>query len=318
MAAWILVAVNALVYMTSLFSHLCFWIDESNHYQPGPLRNFCLFVSIALLVYMLYLSVHEHQRTQFLEPVIPTLTVVMILVSIWMDGQASEGRQPIAYLTIAMSFSCVFYYIWLHLQFVREHEEDLQARQRIRIMMSQIQPHFLYNTLSTIQALCMTDPEKAADVTGKFSSYLRRNLASLQEPGLIPFWKELEHTKAYAAIEEIRFPNIRVTYEIEDSGFSVPPLTVQPMVENAIRHGVRIRDDGLVTVATRKTDAGHEITIRDNGKGFDVRLIERADGTHIGIRNVRARVEQICGGTLTVESAPDRGVTVTIRLPGQT
>ena len=315
MAAWILVAVNALVCMTSLFSHLCFWIDESNHYQPGPLRNFCLFVSIALLVYMLYLSVHEHQRTQFLEPVIPTLTVVMILVSIWMDGQASEGRQPIAYLTIAMSFSCVFYYIWLHLQFVQDHEEDLKAQQRIKIMMSQIQPHFLYNTLSTIQVLCHTDPEKAADITGNFSSYLRRNLSSLDEPGLIPFEKELEHTRTYVQIEETRFQNIHVAYDIRDSGFSLPPLTLQPIVENAIRHGVRIRDKGVVKVITRKQNGFHEILIRDNGVGFDAEKIETSDRSHVGLRNVRERIESMCAGTLTVDSRMDEGTTVTIRIP---
>ena len=318
LAAWILVAVNALLYITSLFSHLCFWIDESNHWKPGPLRYLCLFVSIALLVYMFYLSVHEHRHAQFLEPVIPILTVIMILVSIWMDGQASEGRQPIAYLTIAMSFSCVFYYIWLHLQFVREHEEDLKAQQRIKIMMSQIQPHFLYNTLSTIQVLCHTDPEKAADITGNFSSYLRRNLSSLDEPGLIPFEKELEHTQTYVQIEETRFPNIHVTYDIQDSDFSLPPLTLQPMVENAIRHGVRIRDEGIVEVITRKQNGFHELLIRDNGVGFDTAKFESSDRSHVGLRNVRERIESMCAGTLTVESRIGEGTTVTIRIPAGT
>ena len=315
LAAWILVAVNALVHMSALFSHLCFWIDEGNHWQPGPLRYFCLYVSIALLVYMLYLSVHEHRHAQSPGPVIPILTVVMILVSIWMDGQVSEGRQPIAYLTIAMSFSCVFYYIWLHLQFVRDHEEDLKANQRIKIMMSQIQPHFLYNTLSTIQVLCHTDPEKAAEITGNFSSFLRRNLSSLDEPGLIPFEKEREHTRTYVQIEETRFQNIHVTYDIRDSDFSLPPLTLQPMVENAIRHGVRIRDKGIIEVITRKQNGFHEILIRDNGVGFDTDQFEASDKSHVGLRNVRERIESMCAGTLTVDSRIDEGTTVTIRIP---
>ena len=315
LAAWILVGINALVYMTALFSHLCFWIDEGNHWQPGPLRYCCLYVSVALLVYMFYLSVHEHRHAHITHTLIPVLTVIVILVSIWMDGQASEGRQPISYLTIAMSFCCVFYYIWLHLQFVRDHEEDLKAQQRIKIMMSQIQPHFLYNTLSTIQVLCHTDPEKAADITGNFSSYLRRNLSSLDEPGLIPFEKELEHTRTYVQIEEVRFPNIHVNYDIRDNDFSLPPLTLQPMVENAIRHGVRIRDEGIIEVATRKQDGFHEILIRDNGKGFDAAKLETADRSHVGLRNVRKRIESMCTGTLTVDSVIDKGTTVTIRIP---
>jgi len=317
LAAWILVSVNTLVHMTSLFSHLCFWIDESNHWQPGPLRYFCLYVSIILLVYMLYLSIHEHRHAQFMEPVIPVLTVIMILVSIWMDGQTSEGRQPIAYLTIAMSFSCVFYYIWLHLQFVRDHEEDLKAQQRIKIMMSQIKPHFLYNTLSTIQVLCHTDPEKAAEITGNFSAYLRRNLSSLDESGLIPFEKELEHTKAYVQIEETRFPNIHVKYDIQDNDFSLPPLTLQPMVENAIRHGVRIRDEGIIEVITLQLGCCHELLIRDNGVGFDAEAVRSADRSHVGLRNVQSRIESMCGGTMLIDSRLGEGTTIIIRIPAK-
>ena len=313
--AWILVGINALVHATSLFSRLCFWIDDANHWHDGPLRYCCLYVSIALLVYMLYLSVREHRRDRIQENIIPILTVVMILVSIWMDGQAGEARQPIAYLTVAMSFSCVFYYIWLHLQFVRNHEEDLKAQQRIKIMMSQIQPHFLYNALSTIQVLCHTDPEKAAEVTGNFSSYLRRNLSSLDEPGLIPFEKELEHTKAYVQIEETRFPNIHVRYDIRDSDFSLPPLTLQPMVENAIRHGVRIREEGIIEVITLRLGNCHELLIRDNGVGFDAEAVRNADRSHVGLRNVQSRIESMCGGTMTIDSRIGEGTAIIIRLP---
>ena len=311
--AWILVGANALVHMTALFSRLCFWIDETNHWQAGPLRRCCLVVSILLLAYLLYLTIYGHRSVRAFETVMPVLIVAMILVSIWFDGNMEETY--ISYLTVAVALGCVFYYIWLHLQFVREHEEDLKAQQRIRIMMSQIQPHFLYNTLSTIQVLCHTDPEKAADVTGDFSAYLRRNLSTLNEPGLIPFWKELEHTKAYVQIEETRFPNIRVEYDIRDSEFSLPPLTLQPIVENAIRHGVRIREEGIIEVATRKEGGFHELTVRDNGAGFDVKKLETAGENHIGLRNVRERIESLCGGTLAVESRIDEGTTVTIRIP---
>ena len=182
-------------------------------------------------------------------------------------------------------------------------------------MMSRIQPHFLYNTLSSIQALCRIDPEKAFDVTEKFGTYLRSNIDSLDRPDLIPFANELEHTRVYSEIEMIRFPNVRVDYDVTDAAFSVPALTMQPLVENAIRHCVRIRKEGVVAVSSRKTDLCHEIVISDNGKGFDTRLLKTAGGTHIGVRNVRERIEKMCGGTLTVESIPDKGTTVTIRIP---
>jgi LytS/YehU family sensor histidine kinase len=210
---------------------------------------------------------------------------------------------------------CVFYYIWLHQQFVRRHERDMMAEQRIQIMMTQIQPHFLYNTLSTIQVLCVVDPPQAAEITGKFSVYLRQNLDSLEFPGMTTFEKELEHTRTYADIERVRFPNIRVEYEIEDAGFSLPPLTVQPLVENAIRHGVRIREEGVVRVLARKTEGGHEVVISDNGVGFDTDAVKQLDGTHIGLKNVRERIETMCGGSVTVLSRPGEGTKVTVFIP---
>ncbi|MBR3020482.1 MAG: histidine kinase [Clostridia bacterium] len=266
-------------------------------------------------MYLLYLVFRESRGLRVLDKAMSVSSVIMILVSIWLDIQVDEPGIPLSFLTIAITVSCVFYYIWLHLQFVREHEEDLKARQRIRIMISQIQPHFLYNTLSSIQALCYKNPEKAAEITGDFSAYLRQNLSFLNEPGLIPFGKALEHTKSYVKIEETRFPNIHVQYDIQDSDFSLPPLTLQPIVENAIRHGVRVREEGIIEIVTRKRDDWHEILIRDNGKGFDVKKLEEADETHIGLRNVRDRVKSMCGGSLTVDSQLGVGTTLIIRIP---
>ena len=313
--AWALVGINAAVHMTALFSTICFTITEHNRYYGGPLKFFCVFTSLLLLAYLLYMIIRESRGLRPADKVMPVLSIVLILVSVWLDVQDDGNSHAITFLTVALSVSSVFYYIWLHLQFVREHEEDLKARQRIRIMMSQIQPHFLYNTLSTIQALCYANPKKAAGITGDFAAYLRQNLASLGESGLIPFPKELEHTKVYAGIEETRFPNIHVRYDIQDGGFSLPPLTLQPIVENAIRHGVRIREEGIIEISTRQREDGHEIVVRDNGVGFDVRKLENADESHIGLRNVRDRVERMCGGTLTVESRVGEGTGVTIFVP---
>ena len=313
--AWALVGINAAVHMTALFSTICFTITEHNRYYGGPLKFFCVFTSLLLLAYLLYMIIRESRGLRPSDRAMPMLSIVMILVSVWLDIQSDGYSQAISFLTVSLSVSSVFYYIWLHLQFVREHEEDLKARQRIQIMTSQIQPHFLYNTLSTIQALCHTDPGRAAGITERFGAYLRQNLASLNENGLIPFKKELEHTKIYVEIEETRFPNIHVRYDIQDGDFFLPPLTLQPIVENAIRHGVRIREEGIIEIITRQRDGCHEILIRDNGVGFDAQTLENADESHIGLRNVRDRVERMCGGALTVDSRIGEGTTVTIFLP---
>ena len=111
------------------------------------------------------------------------------------------------------------------------------------------------------------------------------------------------------------FENIRVEYDIDDAAFSLPALTIQPIVENAIRHGVRIREEGIVRVSTRLVDGCHEISISDNGVGYDASSINGGDGMHIGINNVRERIEKLCRGTMTIESVPGKGTTVTFRIP---
>ena len=313
--AWALTGANAAVNATALFSHLCFWIDGNNHYQRGPLSTICLCVSAILMAYLLYMTMRVFHPRQRRETWVPVLAVLLIACGVALDGFVCLIPQPVSYLTIAVVISCMAYYIWLHLQFVREHERSLQAEQRMQIMMSQIQPHFLYNTIATIRALCRRDAEKAGDVAEKFGEYLRQNLDSLGIVGLIPFRRELEHTRIYAEIEMVRFDNVRVEYDIGDEAFELPPLTLQPLVENAIRHGVRIREAGVVQVTTRRGKADYEITVRDNGVGFDVSGIDAADSSHIGIRNVRERIEKLCDGTLRIESRAGEGTTVTISLP---
>ena len=276
---------------------------------------FIILPVLILLLGLLMEAVRGYGRTGKAEIALPILIVAAITVSIFMDMKIGAEDQPVSFLTIAVVGGDIFFYIWLHLQFVREHEQDLAAQQRIQIMMSQIQPHFLYNTLSTIQALCYVDPGKAGEMTEKFACYLRSNIDFLSLPELIPIGKELEHTKIYTDIEKTRFPSIQVDYDIRDTDFSVPPLTVQPVVENAIRHGVRIRDKGIVRVTIRKNEGFHEIIIEDSGKGFDVKKAEKTGGSHIGLANVRERIEKLCRGTLVIDSRIGEGTSVTIRIP---
>ena len=209
----------------------------------------------------------------------------------------------------------MFYYIWLHLQFVRAHENDLMASQRIQIMMTQIQPHFLFNALNTIRALYAKDPPLADKTLENFSAYLRQNLESLSQTELIPISKEMEHTRLYAEIETLRFPHIQMEYHMEDEHFAIPALTIQPLVENAICHGVRAKKDGLVTVTTVREGNIHRIMIQDNGAGFDPNQAADGQETHIGLQNVKNRIEQMCCGKMILQSEIGRGTSVTLLIP---
>ena len=314
---WILIALNAGIHLTALFTDICFTIDGNNQFQGGwpVLRNSCLITSLGLLGQLVYFTFRDGHPSQRREGWIPVFSVLILLLAFMLDACVGDTPQPVSFLTIAIVISSVMYYIWLHFQFVRAHENALAAEQRIQIMMTQIQPHFLYNTLATIRSLCLRSPELAAQTIDRFSRYLRQNLDALDQKELIPFSQELEHVKIYTEIEMLMFPYIHIRYDIGDDCFMLPPLTVQPLVENAIRHGVRAREVGRIDITVKKLDNGHAIVIEDNGLGFDPASIDAAEGKHIGIRNVRERLEKQCGGTLTLESRQGEGTTVTIFIP---
>ncbi|MCR5147840.1 MAG: histidine kinase [Eubacterium sp.] len=311
---WVLIAVNFVIHTTAVFSNICFTITENNSFFRGPLGYTSFYLSAFLIVYNLIMVFMKYRKNYKLGIIIPFFSSLIIVVAVLLDMNIPFNSH-VSFLTVAIFSSSMFYYFWLHQQFEKEREKERRAEQRIQIMISQIQPHFLFNTLSIIQALCRIDPEKAFETAGKFGVYLRQNIDSLGKAQTIPFVKELEHTKAYSDIEQIRFPNIEIIYDIQDEDFNLPALTVQPMVENAIRHGVRIREHGKVEITTRKMINYHEIIIKDNGKGFGMDTAQNSERTHIGIQNVKERIEKICNGSFEIDSRVDVGTTVTIHIP---
>ena len=195
-------------------------------------------------------------------------------------------------------------------------ELKLQESQ-ISIMLSQIQPHFLYNTLNSIYQLCETNPMRARFMVNSFSEYLRNNLSSLEEPGLIPFATELSHVNTYLDIEKVRFEDtLEIEYDIKCVDFSLPVLTVQPIVENAVKHGTsKKRGGGTVKIVAEEDKENYMITVSDTGCGFDP-IKPKDDGKrHVGIENVRQRLSNMCGGTLTIESTEGVGTLATIIIP---
>ncbi len=314
--AWVLIGINAALYLTALFSKAVFYI-QNNRFHQGPLHSACLLLSLALLAWLLWLTVQKYREYRGKELVIPLFIVPVILGSIVLDDHVGKARQPVSFLTIAIVCSCMLYYLWLHLQFIREHERDLRARQRMQIMLSQIRPHFLYNSLAAIEGLCDTDPQAAKTATVRFARYLRNNLSVVGSENDIPFSKELEHAKLYLELEQTRFEDaLQVVYEIGCTDFFLPPLTLEPLAENAVRHGVREKPDGrgVVTITTRELADGYEISVRDDGPGFDPSVPPDDGKEHIGIQNVRERLRNR-GGSLTITSQIGRGTVATIWIP---
>lgn len=200
-------------------------------------------------------------------------------------------------------------------QYVRQERVNTEMREAI--MLSQIQPHFLFNALGAIRELIHSDTAKAEDAIVHFSQFLRGNMDSLQAATPIPFTEELNHTRNYLALEEMRFGDmLRVEYDIAVTDFRIPALTLQPIVENAVRHGVRKNEDGgCITVSTRAEKNEWVVEVADDGPGFDPKQPRNDGRSHIGIDNVRGRLAQLCRGRLEIDSAPGHGTRVLIRIP---
>ncbi len=197
------------------------------------------------------------------------------------------------------------------------HLEIELLESKINLMLSQIQPHFLYNALNTIQYLCITQPQKADEAVGKFSRYLRGNMDSLTRKTPIPFEQELEHLKNYLTIEQYRFPYIIIEFDIKSQDFSVPALTLQPLVENSIKHGVTQGEEegGNIYISTWEDEFAWYIKVEDNGVGFDPDRVPQDGRSHIGIENTRNRLAAMCNGNLKIESTRGEGTRITVELP---
>ncbi len=317
---WALIGVNAALYAVSVFVPICFKIDENNAFGGGvfPFVHTCAAVSLILLAALLARTLRMLRPPRGREAALPVMATALIPLSLVLDDHVGHMPQPVSFLTVAVVVDCVLYYNWLHLRFVRQHEQALSVGQRTQLMLSQIKPHFLYNVLNMTEELCDTSPETAREAINKFAQYLRTNMDSIDRAGAIPFGQELSHTRLYVEIEQLRFEDaLTVRYDIGCADFNMPALTLEPLVENAIRHGVRKNAGGrgTVVIATRETPECFEVSVTDDGPGFDPAALPEAEKGHVGLRNVRERLAQVSGGTLKIESAPGRGTAATILLP---
>ena len=204
---------------------------------------------------------------------------------------------------------------------MQELKEALRMS-RIRNFTSQMQPHFLYNALGSIQEIVLEDPEYAYKLIGDFSVHLRSCIRAMTNDALIPFSQELENIRAYVNIEQMRFGNkLKIVYDIETDDFPIVPLSVQPVVENAIRHGIyqRGKQGGTVTIRTKEDNFQRIIQIKDDGVGFDTSCLtaEEAGNTtdSTGLSNVVFRLEKIMNAKIQIHSEVNVGTNVIITLP---
>lgn len=227
---------------------------------------------------------------------------------------------------LATTVSLILVYTLIHVELAERSaniEKELVKKELAlsetsnSLVLSQIQPHFLYNALTSIYRLCDVKPEAAKEAVSNFSKYLRGNLDSIKQTRMISFSDELKHLQAYLSLEKIRYGEyLEVKYDIDVSEFFIPPLTVQPLVENAVNHGVSdLPEGGTVTISTKEKDDCYEIRVSDNGVGFNPDEQKNDGRSHVGIANVRSRLKIMCNGTLEIKSEIGKGTETIINIP---
>ena len=286
-------------------------------------------VSYILDLYLVYkVSVEVAKKKRFSIPFLIAscfLIVSIVIDNYYINGYISKNVEfvfPIAG-TIFILMLLIIQVIRIGEAYVAEkHNAELKeelADINMRLMLSQIKPHFLYNALNTIKYLIKKDPKTAEQVVVKFSKYLRANMDSLTQKTPLPVEKELEHVANYTDIEKHRFGDrLNVVYDIECNDFVILPLTIQPIVENAIKHGINQKPEGgTVTVKTYDDEMFFYVDISDDGVGYDVtkQPHEKDERSHVGINNIKVRLKEMLKATVDVESTVGVGTKVLIKIP---
>ncbi len=234
-------------------------------------------------------------------------------------------------IIIAMSFIQSKQQVDEHKRLITYNEQLIEAdRLNEKIMatenaflQAQIKPHFLFNTLNSIASLAYTDGEKASDLIGYLSTYLRNSMDNENLNLTVSIERELELVEAYETIEKVRF-NELVTFEKEIPSnlyFKIPPVTIQPIIENAVKHGLKSSREGInVKLGILKDDSGYLITVTDNGKGMEKDILENLftespDKKSIGLINIHTRLTRLYGSGLMIKSEIDKGTEVSFRIP---
>ena len=299
------------------FTGVFYFIDDDNVYSRGP--DYPLLLAPLVLIMVLNLAALWQKRKKLTAKQRIAFTIYAAVPMMAMLLQILLQKYYLILLGTTIGAIAMLFYI------IKDQTEWYYAQQmenaqlKIDIMLSQIQPHFLYNSLGAIRYLCDHDPKAAGELTDKFARYLRGNMSALRDDGEIDFTQELEHTEIYLEIEKARYEDaLQIEYDITCTDFRLPTLTLQPIVENAVRHGARgKRGVGRVCIATREYPDRYEITVTDDGPGFDPDAPTLPDDgrAHIGIQNVRERLARVSGGVLRIESEKGRGTVAAIIIP---
>lgn len=199
---------------------------------------------------------------------------------------------------------------------------DDALKSRLRLLQSQMNPHFIFNAISAIMRLCIQNPMKAYELLGDFSDYLRANLFFGEFNEFINIQKEIDYINAYLKIEKARYgDNIRYHTEINcDRDFKIPPLFIEPIVENSVIHGAKGDSPLIIDIEILQKEEFLYVTVKDNGRGMSPKkvlevLSHQTEMNSVGLKNLKKRLMIYYGETINIASSAGAGTVVSYRIP---
>ena len=308
-----IVLIYLILLIINLFTGFLFHTDATGRmiYNGGSID---IVITVAFyVIYLLYILPQHCPWKKKLSvasfAIFPLLLVLFIII--WYAVGITYNASAVMYIFLLLATYVVFFGDYIESKELLLRQKAELAEMKSELMLSQLNPHFVANTLNSIVALCRFDPPEAERATRLFAGYLRENYVDMSGNQMIPFDRELQNLKNYIAIEQIRFPDLQVGYDISCTKFTIPTMTMQPLAENAITHGVHGK--GRITVSTAETQSGYIVRIADNGVGFTE---PPEDGrVHLGIANCRERLQTLCLGSLTIKSRDGGGTVCEILIP---
>lgn len=307
------------------FTGAVFYFDSRNNYCRGPLFMTAMEIGIVSMVLVLCAILQSRSS-------IPNHAWKMLLLNILVPFAGLLLQTVVSgfsFMNIGTTITVIAMTVDFEIHNIRNREKEKKflLQSRAYLQNSQMQPHFIFNSLNTIHALIDDDPREAKRAVHQFSKYLRMGMNYNHTESLISIWEEMDYVKHYVYMEMLRFGDkLKVSFLVDKKAdFQIPFLTVQPLVENAIRHGLCKKvEGGTVIIRVRSNEKWNTIQVIDDGVGTDLELLKKTnlkksvyneDSEGIGLVNVEERIRLMCGGRMKLVSSPGKGMSVTISIP---
>ncbi|MBQ9604710.1 MAG: histidine kinase [Firmicutes bacterium] len=295
------------------FTKALYWFDENNYYHRGTFYWVWHCATMISFIFIAVVSIVLYKRIErFTARIISVSAIIPLIAFI-----CSIAYRKISFNNISVSIAAllVFMLYEKYRTTIFIHNAKELENKRYDLMKAQIKPHFINNAMTAIQELCYEDPEKAAELINHFTRYLRNNIDVTNGMSLIPVEKETDAVKEYLALEyadtEKKFS---FEFNLGCTNFQVPALSIETLVENAVKHGIdRYSESSRVILTTCEDNENYIVMLKDNGVGFDPNEETLGKGG-IGLQNTISRLEISCGGRLDIDRR-DGWTTVKIIIP---